>query len=219
MKHHAVSNGETLMRERLAAQLLEQDKLSRKMWKRPEGLLYRYAKVVYYMVAVYSFMICLLNEIIFLVMHRSGYAITQQEQAFYRSNSYIVHSLFFLLVVAFLLMCLKQVKAACGVQLAAGVLLGIQISQVFVGEYSNQTLLGVLYCVVALAVFAAAILLFVLIFHHNRMERLVAKEYQKLYARYGNAEDGMMNQEHLERIVLTYETALKNGQTPPKSID
>lgn len=219
MKQQPLTRGEQLMRSRLAADLAQQDEKAHKKWRRTDGGLFRFCKAVYYIVAVYSFMVFLLNEIIFVMMYQSDFSMTAAQQTFYRSNQWIVHCLFAVCVVAFVCMLLKKRKAACITQLCAGALLAVQIVQIFGGEYANQTLLGVLYSIVGLAMAAALAILWLSVWEEKRLERAVAKEYNKLYERYGDSEYDLMDTETWNKIVLAYETALQEGKPIPKRID
>lgn len=221
MKKIKNTTGEQLMQQRIQRQLTEQDQKNKTGWKHIGGGLYKKMLFVFYAVTIYSFLVLILNELIFLIMSHSGYVLTDAQQAFYRSNGFLVHGLFALAVVSFILMLCKRRKTACCLSFIMGILLILQMVQIIMGEYANQGLLAGLYSPVFLTTIASVVLFVIMVSDEKRLKKAIEKEHQKIYVRYthGSNSYDMLTDTQWDEMIERYETALQNGEEPPKTID
>ena len=206
----SLSVGEALLRARVIRQIDQKELLSKHAWKHPLGSFFNKLKTTYYITAVYSFLVFLLNELVFFMLYGSGFAMTDEQIAFFSKNHWIVHSMFLLAIVTFALMRLKKIKLACGMQLVVGILMIFQVFQIFNGQYANQGLLGGLY-IGALIPFVCAVGMMLIHFCYNhRVNTCVDKEILALYQRY-DSEDHLMNSKEWDAILEKHENELLNG--------
>jgi hypothetical protein len=208
MSRKPMTEGEALMRTRLQNQLFDADRRNGKEWKHPSGKLFRFAKGCYYVLAVYSFFVFLLNECIFLLMKNSHVLMNDGEQTFFRVNYWLVHGMFFLSVVAFVLMLLKKTKFSCWLQVMISGLVGFQVVQIFVGGYHNRGLLATLYLIILFTLFTSLTMLLIYYFEHKQLEKAVSEEYNSIYKQFAGEDAEMLTPERLEQIMLERERSL-----------
>ena len=205
----SLSIGESLLRARVIRQIDQNELFSKYAWKHPQGSFFGKLKVTYYITAIYSFLVFLLNELVFFMLYGSGFEMTEEQVAFFSKNHWIVHGTFLLAVVTFAVMCLKKIDVACWMQLVVGLLMIFQIFQIFNGQYANQGLLGGLY-IGALAPFLCGIgMILIRSFYNHRVNKMVEKEIQTLYQRY-DREDHLMSTKEWDAILEKHENELLN---------
>ena len=215
MKTKGYSPAETLMRARLAESFRKEDQKQGNLWKHQGGRLERVAKMIYFVFAVYMLMVCLINQ---LIISASQGAVNAQRAQFFLTNRYLVYGVLLCTVGALFVALFKKMGIAFVVQSLASVLYLLQVVQIYRGEYTNQHLLAGMYLAGLVAFFALLTIVVVRGLDAGRLSRAVAVEYQKLYERYQDDEQGMFTPEGLEQVALAYETALAKGETPPKTI-
>ncbi len=204
-----LSAGEVLLYNRVQQQLDEKELVSKDSWKHPKGSFFRKLKGIYYITAVYSFLVFLLNELVFFMLYGTGFSMTQEQIDFFSKNHWVVHGSFLLALVAFVFMCMKKIKIACGCQLIVGFLMIFQTVQIFTGLYANQGLLGGLY-IGALVPFLCAVgMIAISKAYVRRVKLAVEKEIQTLYNQYDN-EDGLMSAKEWDSILEQHELQLKD---------
>lgn len=203
----SLAKGELLLRARVAREIDEFELKSKYAWKHPKGSLYQKFKTCYYITAVYSFLVFLLNELVFFMLYGTGFDMTDEQVTFFSNNHWVVHSMFLLAVIAFVLMCIKKEKWACRLQTLVGALMIFQVFQVFNGLYANQALLGGLYLFALLPVICAVGMLIINMAYNRRINNAVEQEIQKLYRKY-DKEDGLMSSAEWEAILEQYENDL-----------
>jgi hypothetical protein len=156
-------------------------------------------------------MVFILNELIFMLMRNSQLLMNDTEQAFYRANGWLVHTLFFLSVVSFVLMLMKKTKGACFLQIAVNCLVVLQVIQIFSGSYHNQGLLATFYLLILVTLVASCIMLLIYRYEHKQLEDAVTKEYNRIYQEYPLEDGEMLTPEKLEEILLNREQSV-HGQ-------
>ncbi len=215
MKTKGYSPAETMMRARLAEKFRKEDQKRGNLWKHHGGRLERIAKMIYFVFAVYMLMVCLVNQ---LIISASQGAVNPQRAQFFLTNRYLVYGVLLCTVGALFVALLRKMYVAFGVQTLASVVSVLQVVQIYRGEYTNKHLLAGMYLVGLIAFFGLLTIVLVRALDVRRLNRAVATEYQKLYERYQDEEQGMFTPEQLERVALAYETALANGEAPPQTI-
>ncbi len=201
--------GECLLRSRVTREMDENELASKFSWKHPQGPLFQKLKIVYFITAVYSFLVFLLNELVLFMLYGSGFEMTGEQISFFSKNHWIVHGMFLFAIIAFGFMCLKKVNLACRLQTVVGALMIFQIIQVFNGLYANQSLMGSLY-IIALLPFVCAIgMLCIKMAYNRRISVAVEKEIQLLYHKY-DKEDSLMSSKEWEAILEQHESELLN---------
>ena len=205
-----ISAGERLLRQRVKQQVDDSELLTRKAWKNPAGPLFGKLRIFYCIAAVYSFLVFILNEFVLLQMYNSAYLkMTSEQSIFFGRNQWFVHSAFVLAIAAFVFVVCKKYRVAFVLQLFTGLLMSVQIFQVFNGIYANQTLLGTMYLFGLLPLLIVVFMLLIQIGYRYRLKTAVENEMQILYNQYGN-EDGLMSAEEWDSLLENHETALLN---------
>ncbi len=205
----SLSVGESLLRARIMRQIDQKELFSKHAWKHPQGSFFRKLKATYFITAVYSFLVFILNELVFFMLYGSGFDMTNEQVAFFSKNHWVVHGAFLLAVITFIIMCLKKTKLACGLQLVVGALIIFQIFQVFHGLYANQGLLGGLYLFALIPFLCAIGMLAIYRGYSHRVNKRVEKEIQMLYQQY-DREDHLMNSKEWDSILEKHENELLN---------
>ncbi len=201
--------GETLLRSRVTCQIDDKELSSKKSWMHPQGSFFRKLKLFYYISSIYSFLVFLLNELVFFMLYGSGFDMTNEQVEFFSKNHWVVHSMFLLAVVSFVVMCINKINFACRVQCVVGALMIFQIFQIFNGLYANQGLLGGLYIFALLPFVCAVGMIAIRMGYTQRVNKAVEEEIQTLYHQY-DKEDHLMSAKEWDSILEQHEKDLLN---------
>ncbi len=212
---NSVSSPEAQFREYIKQQLDQKELDTKKAWKNPAGPFFKKLKAFYYITAVFSFLVFSLNELIFLLMFGVNDFVTDEQRVFFAKNHWVVHSLFVLSVVAFIIMLCKKTNLACRIQPVAGALVIFQTFQVFTGLYTNQTMLGVLYLVALLPTLFVMGMLALHIAYEHRLKVAIEKEIQALYHQ-SDDEFDLIGADQWEGLLEKY-IASKNKSKPTEN--
>lgn len=214
-----LSPAESKMRERLQRQLIAEDQKFGNQWKHNGGSLERWCKRLYYVFAAYSLVVYFMNELILLAANSAAEGVISADRLlFFSHNGWFVHGLILLTVAAFVLQLCRQFVPCLCVQGTITLVSVLQLLQVINGQYVNATLLAVLYAITFGGILCLSGIVIIRVCDQRRLQRAVEQEYQKIYYRYRNEDDTLFSSEQLSDIVDAYETALANGEDPPKAI-
>lgn len=210
MQKTNLSKGEAMMRARLRSKL-----------GNPQAKRYQKHRTLYYIFAVYSFLLFAVHEMMFasMLLPQGYYVGMQNQRLFFHSNFFVVQAMILFSLTAFVLMLLKKDYSATICQVVAGILLTTNLIQIVIGHYNNKSYMFIAYAIVLLSVYAAVIMLSIQIGQKKRFNQAVQKEYDKIYKKYGESEGTMFSEEQLESLLIAYETALAKGEAPPKSVE
>ena len=210
MKKATAFEGEKMMRSRLRTRL-----------GNPDAGRYRKHKRLYFMVAVYSFLLFAVHEIMFSIMllPQGHYKGTLEQRNFFHANFFVVQAALLLFLIGFALLLAKKDFASLWCQVTSGALVVANIVQIAVGFYNNKSYMIVAYALMLIGTYASVMMLVIQFKQRQRLEKAVHKEYDKIYKKYAVEEGTMFSAEQLDTILVAYETALANGQSAPDSIE
>ncbi len=202
------TNGEQTLYNRVQQQLDKKEMMSSKSWQNPGGKLYRFAKGLYYIAAVYSFLVFILNELVLFMLYDGK--MTKEQISFFGTNRWIVHAIFIIAVGSFVCMVMKKVNLALRSQMVVGALIIFQITQVFTGLYMNKTVLASFYFGTLIPFICCVIMMWITMGYQKRLRIAVEKETKELYAKYCD-EDNLLSDSQWQKVLEEHEIDLKNN--------
>ena len=198
--------GEQMLFDRVKHKLDKKEIASAKSWKHPDGKLYRVLKVLYFISAIYSFLVLTINELVLFMLY--GGKMTKEQISFFGTNRWIVHAMFILAITSFVCMIMKKVNLALRIQFVVGALIIFQITQVFTGLYMNKTVLATFYGFALLPFICAAVMLWVIMGYQKRLRIAVEIETKELYAQHCN-EEQLLSDAQWQKVLEEHEAELK----------
>lgn len=202
---YAQTKGYTLVKERVAKQLLEKYSKEKTIWKHKGGKLHKLCNVLYWISSVLTLLTVVLNAIIINFAAASNFKSGFQDKSqFFKNNIYIVIALFLLYVISMLFKKYKKPIASTIFAFVATAVLILQYFQIAQGGYQNKLMI---YYIPAWIVFIVSLIIFIIIIKDNNLlNNAVNKEIAKIYNHFSESEDEILiTQEDWDNLLVKYE--------------